>query len=190
MFCSARISSWTTAFPIYNIHKRHSTCRRETHQLLKSICGWLGHHVLFKVRGHVNNRIKIYLESLVSWIFKWRLKMNASKCCYTIFSSSGNRSKIKFVCKLKDGLIPYNPNPLFLGITLDEYLNFKSHTDNLRQKAIKRLNIIKIFSHKSWKLSHETLKCIYGALIGSLFTYSFFSVARIATSNLERLQRV
>jgi len=144
----------------------------------------------FKKQGHVNNRIKIYLESLVAWLFKWRLKMNASKCCYTIFSSSGNRSKIKFVCKLKDGLIPYNPNPLFLGITFDEYLNFKCHTDNLRQRAIKRLNIIKIFSHKSWKLSHETLKCIYGALIGSLFTYSFFSVARIASSNLERLQRV
>ena len=144
----------------------------------------------FKKQGHVNNRIKIYLESLVDWLFKWRLKMNASKCCYTIFSSSGNRSKIKFVCNLKDGLIPYNPNPLFLGITFDEYLNFKCHTDNLRLRAIKRLNIIKIFSHKSWKLSHETLKCIYGALIGSLFTYSFFSVARIATSNLERLQRV
>ena len=144
----------------------------------------------FKKRGYVVNRIKTYLESLVAWLFKWRLKMNASKCCYAIFSSSGNRSNIKFLCKLKDGLIPYNPNPLFLGITFDEYLNFKSHTDGLRQRAMKRLNIIKIFSHKSWKLSHVTLKCIYSALIGSIFTYSFFSVARIASSNLERLQRV
>jgi len=144
----------------------------------------------FKKRGHVNNRIKLYLESLVAWLFKWRLKMYAGRCCYTIFSSSGNKSKITFLFKLKGGLIPYNPNLLFLGLTFDEYLNFKSHTDSLRQRAIKRLNIIKIFSHKSWKLSHETLKCNYGALIGSLFTYSFFSVARIATSNLERLQTV
>ena len=31
---------------------------------------------------------------------------------------------------------------------------------------------------------------MYNALIGSIFTYSFFSLARIAESNLNRLQRV
>jgi len=63
------------------------------------------------------------------------------------------------------------------------------HTANLEIRARKRLNLIKIFSHKSWKLSHQTLKGIYNALIGSLFVYSFFSVARIVVTNL-RLQRV
>ena len=28
--------------------------------------------------------IKGYLENLVVWLFIWRLKMNASKCCYKI----------------------------------------------------------------------------------------------------------
>lgn len=32
-------------------------------------------------------------------------------------------------------------------------------------------NIIKLFSHKSWQLNYETVKCIYGALIGSVFIY-------------------
>ena len=75
-------------------------------------------------------------------------------------------------------------------MTFDEFLNFAKHTEFLEKRARKRLNIIKIFSHKSWHLSHATLKCIYGALIGSIFTYSFFSVARIASTNMERLQRV
>ena len=101
--------------------------------------------------------------------------MNATKCCYTIFSGAGSKNKVKFDIKLKDGNIPYNPNPVFLGVTFDEYLNFKSHTDNLVKRARKRLNIINNFSHKSWHFSHGTLKAIYSALIGSLFTYSFFS---------------
>ena len=60
----------------------------------------------------------------------------------------------------------------------------------MEKRARKRLNLIKIFSHKSWRLGHETLKSIYGALIGSIFTFSFFTVARIAATNMERLQRV
>ena len=86
--------------------------------------------------------------------------------------------------------IPYNPNPVFLGVTFDEFLNFRIHTDNLEKRARKRLNIIKIFSHKSWHLSQVTLKGIYNAIIGSIFTYSFFAVARIAKTNLDRIQRV
>jgi len=116
--------------------------------------------------------------------------MNASKCCYTIFSGAGNRNKEKFEINLSDGKIPYEPNPKFLGVTFDENLNFRKHTNNLVMRARKRLNIIKIFSHKSWHLSHKTLIGIYNAIIGSIFTYSFFAVARIAKTNFESLQKV
>jgi len=87
---------------------------------------------------------------------------------------------------LNHGVIPYSSNPVFLGVTFDEFLNFGTHADDL----LKRLNKIKIFSHKSWHLSHMTLKGIYNAIIGSIFTYSFFTVARITKTNMDRLQRV
>jgi len=108
----------------------------------------------------------------------------------TLSSRVRGKNKDKFELNLKDGIIPYSQNPKFLGIILDESLNFKVHTENLLKRARKRLNIIKIFSHRSWHLSHVTLKGIYSAIIGSLFTYSFFAVARIASTNLDRLQRV
>ena len=116
--------------------------------------------------------------------------MNASKCNYTIFSGKGSRNTTQFDLYINKGKIPYAPNPVFLGITFDESLNFRVHTEGLVIRARKRLNLIKIFSHKSWNLSHETLKGIYNALIGSLFVYSFFSIARIAKTNIERLQKV
>ena len=144
----------------------------------------------FNNKGKIKGKIKAYLKSLVSWLFKWRLKMNASKCSYTIFSGAGSRNNEKFEMKFGTGNIPYNPKPIFLGITFDEFLNFKEHTENLVTRARKRLNIIKIFSHKSWHLSYETLKGVYNAIISSLFNYSFFAVARIAKTNLKKLQRV
>ncbi len=50
------------------------------------------------------------------------------------------------------------------------------------------LNLIKFLVSNHG--NHETVKRIYNTLIGSLLVYSFFSVARIAAINLEKLQRV
>ena len=92
--------------------------------------------------------------------------------------------------RLKGDRIPYNSNPVFLGVTFDESLCFNVHYLNLRVRALKRLNIIKIFSHKSWHLNYSTLTNIYRALIGSIFDYSFFSLACVSASNLALVQRV
>ena len=145
---------------------------------------------IFKKPGRIEATIKKYLENLVKWLYKWRLKMNASKCNVTIFSGNGSRNETKFELYINQCKIPYAPNSVFLGITFDEFLNFRVHTEGLAIRARKRLNIIKILSNLSWILSHETLNEIKNALIGSLFVYSFFSVAIIAETNLDRLQKV
>ena len=100
------------------------------------------------------------------------------------------REWVGFDLRLNEESIPYNPNPVFLGITFDEYLCFNSHFENLRIRALKRLNIIKIFSHKSWHINRKTLTNIYRALIGSIFDYSFFTVACVAPTNLGLIQRI
>jgi len=56
----------------------------------------------------------------------------------------------------------------------------------LKGRALKRLNIIKIFCHISWQLDSNTLKCTYDALIGSIFTYSFLAIAWIVKTNMDR----
>ena len=93
--------------------------------------------------------------------------------------------------KLYNEIILYNPNPLFLGIIFDECLCFNKHYEYLQERSIKRLNIIKIFSYKSWHLSHKTL-CIFKALIGSIsiFNYSFLTFANVSENSRNKLQRV
>ena len=68
----------------------------------------------------IEKRINKYLQTLVDWLFKWRLKINATKCCYIIFSKNGNmasrfgdQNQINLKLKLNSELIPYNSNPLF-----------------------------------------------------------------------------
>jgi hypothetical protein len=133
----------------------------------------LGTLFFFNKQGYINKMVKNYLSKLDEWLFRWRMKMNPSKCNYTIFSGIG-RGCLEFDLHINGGRIPYNPEPLFLGVTFDERLCFATHFANLRSRALKRLNIIKIFSHGSWHLNCTTLTNLYRALIGSIFDYSFF----------------
>jgi hypothetical protein len=95
---------------------------------------------------------------------------------HQIFTGNGSINQTRFELFINKGKTPYDPNPVFLGITFDEFLNFRVHTEGLEIRARKRLNIIKVFSHKSCNLSHETLKGIYNALIGSLLYILLFQL--------------
>ena len=149
----------------------------------------LGAIFIFKKLGEIKKKMDNFLESLSSWLSKLRLRMNTLKCSYTIFSKTG-RCNIEFSIKLKNELIPYKANPIFLGIILDERLNFNKHIESLNFRAAKRLNIIKIFSHSKWRMNHHTLKSIYKSLVGSLFDYSSFIIANISESSISSLQRL
>jgi len=86
--------------------------------------------------------------------------------------------------------IPYNPNPKLLGITRDESLRFKNNAVKIKEKCMSRLNIIKILSHKKWKLSKNTLESLYRSLIGSVIEYSFFTISEISINTLNYLQAI
>ncbi|RNA33286.1 hypothetical protein BpHYR1_000711 [Brachionus plicatilis] len=75
--------------------------------------------------------------------------MAPDKCCYLIFS--GNSSKIQdLVLNLLGKKIPYCDCPIFLAYVLTQ-------VEFIRSRCQNRLNIIKILSHKSWKLNDNTL---------------------------------
>ena len=76
--------------------------------------------------------------------------MNASKCNYTIFSGKGSRNEIRFELYINQGRIPYAPNPVFLGISFEEFLKFRVHTEGLairaRKKRLQKVIIFGVFT--------------------------------------------
>ena len=60
----------------------------------------------------INSKINKYLTLLASWLYKWRLVMNAKKWAYTLFSKGSEKNRMNLL--FKDELIPYNSNPVFL----------------------------------------------------------------------------
>ncbi len=50
---------------------------------------------------------------------------------------------------------------------------FRDSCGDTKRQRLGDNNIIKIICYRSWRRDVNTLKCIYNALIGSIFTYSF-----------------
>ena len=75
-------------------------------------------------------------------------------------------------------------------MTFDECLNFESHVVKIRSKCAGRLNVIKILSHRSWRLSRPTLIAIYNSLIGSVLDYSACIYPRLSDRLKETIQAI
>jgi hypothetical protein len=98
-----------------------------------------------------------YLKGLETWLNKWRLKIAPHKCSFNIYRGSvpnlnelPNRSLTIFSEK-----IPVDKNPKYHGVTMDKSLNYSFHTNVIKAKCNKLLNILKCLSYKSWALDTE-----------------------------------
>ena len=147
----------------------------------------------FSKAKSIKKMVDEYLKSLEAWQTLWRMKMAPTKCTYTIFSkrSTNLEEDQKVLAPVMFGVpIPYEANPTTLGVTFDEKLNFTEQVKLIKGKCSKRLNLIRILSHKSWQLKTKTLVSLYRSLIGSIIEYSSFISSLISTTKEKTIQAI
>jgi len=60
----------------------------------------------------------------------------------------------------------------------------------VKAKCNQRMNIIKILSHRSWKLKSSTLVSIYNSLVGSVLDYSAFMYPGLSDNLKKSIQAI
>ena len=80
----------------------------------------------------------------------------------------------------------------FLGVTLDNKLNYNTHIDNVTQKATAALMQCKRAVGPMWGLSPKTCKWIYTTVVRPILSYSATVWVRTLDNknNLKKLERV
>jgi len=138
LFCPSRLSNRATS--ICHLYKWYPSLELYKSELLSSelFADDLGVIFIFKKPGKIKKMIKGYLDSLVAWLYKWRLKINAKKSCFTVYNKGG-RNGVDFDFRVNGERIPYSPNPIFLGIIFDEYLSFNHHFRSFEKELWKGL---------------------------------------------------
>lgn len=101
----------------------------------------------------------------------WKMNINKEKTVYTIFSHSKKTATRVYNLKLDSVLLKKEENPTYLGVRLDQKLSLKNFIADLKEKASKRLNIIKHLSSTSWGAEKNTLRQLYIGYIRSVLEY-------------------
>ncbi len=109
------------------------------------------------------------IDDINSFFGSKGLKLNESKCVYTLFTK---KSDERLDLKINDYPIEYFTNPKSLGIYFDPKLKFNFHFQEIKNKIITKINLLRILSNKSNRINVNHLLTIYKSLILSKLQYS------------------
>ena len=117
-------------------------------------------------------RIQEDLNALGVYCRMWKMKVNCTKTVYSIFTRSHKVAKTSLSLKIDDNELVKEENPVYLGVQLDTKLNLNKHSNNLKKKAMKRLNLIKRLASTNWGSDKNTLRGLYLGYARAVFDYN------------------
>lgn len=91
---------------------------------------------------------------------------------------------------LAGAVLPVRAEHRFLGVTFDKKLTFGSHIKSLRLRCQKKLNIMRVLSHKSWGADRVCLLRIYRAVVRSTLDYGCIVYGSAKATTLKMLDPI
>ena len=117
--------------------------------------------------------VTIQLLKFYTWFNTNKLSINTKKTNFIIFTPNGKKYNISEVEINSDGSkIKHVKCITFLGITIDEHLDWKVHIDNLSNKIARNVGMLNKLKHFLPVFIVETL---YSSLIASHLQYCTFT---------------
>jgi hypothetical protein len=117
------------------------------------------------------------------WLKSNRLSLNVNKTFYMCFSRNNIPPGHSIV--IRDVNLKRIPNIKFLGIVLDERLDFKEHTNVLCQKLARAVGVMYRVSHL---LPAQVLLKLYYSLFYSHMVYGITSYGKSSIGNVNRVK--
>jgi hypothetical protein len=125
------------------------------------------------------------LSLAVTWFEDNRLNINAAKTNYLLFSSL-NYTVDQYSLLLNNMIISRKPHVKFLGVILDDKLNWKEHINCL---SIKLSHDIAMLSVAKYCLPRSCLLMLYYAFFYSHITYALILWGNASVEHIYTLQR-
>ena len=116
------------------------------------------------------NNLQLMCNSVVDWGLNSKLSFNALKTVFMVFSRKQfDRSALCLV--INSVSIPHSRECRYLGLIIDEKLNWRAHIAKICTEATKTFNTIKRCFRLSWGLSSSKLLLLYNAVIIPKISY-------------------
>ena len=139
--------------------------------------------------NHIERKLQLGINRINHWAKANGFRLSNDKTVAVHFHRKrGIQQEPNLI--LNDLTIKVEPKFKFLGIYLDQRLRFKEHIEYLRQKTIKRLDILKCLAHLEWGADRAILLNLYRSLIRSKIDYGSQIYATASDHILARLNSV
>lgn len=133
-------------------------------------------------------RLQLSIDLLSSYFLKWKLKINSAKTEAILFTRK--RSLPSRRLSIDDHHIPWSRSVKYLGLILDNKLNWSENSEKLRLKGTKALNALSPVLNRKSCLSGQTKLNIYRTLVRPCITYACPVWSSTCPTNIKKLQVV
>ena len=132
------------------------------------------------------NRLNADLSLISEWARDLDLEIAPNKSSVTLFTPNTHEHSVHPQVKIEekvdlggvfgtvflDRVLPLEPQPKILGVTLDTHFTFAPHARELAKSGTERNKVIKALAGTSWGQDKETLMITYKSLIRSKFDFA------------------
>ena len=112
----------------------------------------------------MNKQVNQDLKNLINWLHPNNICLNVSKTEVVLFKSSRKRTDVPLKLKLNGKILFLTKSGKYLGINIDENLNWKQQISDITIKLNKANGIL---SKLRYFIYRKTLKSIYHAIYWS-----------------------
>lgn len=137
---------------------------------------------------HLQHEINVGLEVFHGWLCKNRLVVSKEKTVYMLFKPRSREKDIKDISvKINNKLINKVQHYTYLGLTIDDKLNWGGHVDSVFNKLG---GLISCVRHVSNLFDEKSKLMFYNAHINSVLSYLIAIWGNTTQFNINRLQRL
>lgn len=130
-------------------------------------------------KAHINNALN---ELYVYYNNYLHLKINPDKSKLLILSKDTTNVNIVY----NNEIIREVPSHKFLGVVIDNHLNFDLHAKHIISNSVRGLNVMRCLAGISWGADPQVLSLLYKTLVRSHFDYSF--LVHMNTVHIHKLE--
>ena len=131
-------------------------------------------------------RLQMAINQLEGWCRRWRIKLNGAKSSLLVINRLSNTSQSDLSIQLFNDIVRPVNSARYLGVQIDNRLNFKEHFSQVEKKATSRLNIFKMLAKNG--VDNCTLIRLYKTYVRPLFEYG--SISFLPSKGIKRLQQI
>lgn len=106
----------------------------------------------------IEDQLNIDIQRIAEYCKEWRLKPNSAKTVSCVFHLHNTSAQRELNIHMDGKLLKHEPYPVYLGVTLDRTLSYKTHLTKLASKVKSRTNLLSKLAGSTWGANATTLR--------------------------------